>query len=81
MGFFSYVKRAFPDPGTGNLAYVQNTGFMQFDAGGSGRRVFRNMGIQFPNVVQTNAVSANGFGGLLQGQFAGQSLMEPDNGL
>lgn len=81
MGLFSFVKRPFPNPGTGNFAYVQNTAFPMFDAGGAGRRVFNNLNVQHANVVQTNVVSPNGFGGLLQGQFAGQSLMEPDRGI
>lgn len=81
MAFFTFLKRPVPNPGTGNLAYVQLTGFPQFDAGGSGRRVFNNMNVFGANVLQTSAVMSNGLGGLLQGQFAGQSLMEPDNGL
>ena len=81
MAFFSFLKRPFPDPGTGNYAYIQNTGFPQFDAGGAGRRVFRNMSVFFPNTVQTNTVNAQGLGGLFSGQFVGQTLMEPDRGL
>lgn len=63
------------------MAYIQNTMPPTFDAGGAGRRVFNQMQIQQYNLVQTNSKTLEGFGGLLQGQFASQALMEPDNGI
>lgn len=81
MGFFSFIRKPFPDPGTGNFTYVQNTLPPMFDAGGSGRRVFGQMQTFQKNIVQTNTVTLQGLGGLLQGQFASQALMEPDNGI
>lgn len=81
MNFFSFIRKPFPDPGTGNFAYQQNTLPPLFDAGGAGRRVYGQMQMHQPNVVQTNAVTMEGFGGLLQGQFVSQTLMEPDRGI
>jgi hypothetical protein len=81
MNFFKFIRRPFPDPGTGNFAYVQNTSPPIFDAGGAGRRVYGQMQTQQYNVMQTNVATMEGLGGLLQGQFASQSLMEPDNGI
>ena len=81
MGFFTFKKRPFPDPGTGNMAYVQLTGFPQFDAGGAGRRVYSNLNIQSHNIIMTNTVNVQGLGGLFSGQIVGQALMEPDRGI
>lgn len=80
-GFFDFVAAPFFKPWAGNAVYRQNTGFMKFDAGGAGRRVYGQLGVHAPNITQTNVVTNEGFGGLLQGQFVAQSLMEPDNGI
>lgn len=76
--FYSWIPRRYPDPGTGNYAFQQNTDFINYDVRGAGRPVLKQFKFNAPQVLTTNVVTPEGLGGLFQGQYVSQPLLSID---
>lgn len=76
---YSFVARPYPSPFTGNVSFQQNTAPPQYDVMGAGRPVHMQFNAFAPQIINTQAVTNEGFGGLFQGQYISQPLLEPNN--
>lgn len=77
---YSWIPRPFPNPGTGNMAFRQNTALPMYDVRGSGRPVYHQFSAFAPPITNTQTVRPEGFGGIFHGQIALQALSKPNNG-
>lgn len=76
---YSFVSTPVPPPQTGNLAFYQNTTLPEFAIRGAGRPIYGQFQAFAPQIIQTPVVTEDWYGGLFQGQFISQPLLEPSN--
>jgi hypothetical protein len=73
---YSYLPQHYANPGTGNYAFAPNTTLPALSLGGAGRITMAQFGVmQPPQSMSYPTVTTDGLGGLIAGQFVGQSLM------
>lgn len=79
MGWYNWIARRYPDPGSGNYAFVPGFTLPSYPAiGGPGKLTQRQLcPIQPPQRYQYQNIPLAGYGGLQAGQIALQGLLVP----